>query len=361
MVSDNSNLMYQSEIQYNYRKIIILIILLLGVSSSYFFYHYQQSKPIDKLLETMFWLMALIGLSLLHFSVLHFYPHRFTVLRKLIPMAFDLTLLTHLIILWEQKGVFLLIFYILIAMRAGINFGKYYFYTAVIFSLASWAVLYDLTPYWRDHSEFLATFALTTFIVPFFYLDNITQIHQDHQELSNTLEDVSYEAMIDPLTGAYNRKSYEQICQEFINKGEPFALIYIDLNRFKKINDTRGHHVGDMVLKAVTQKLQTLLGEHDIIARLGGDEFVVLASRRYHNIKEFAEKLNAELIGTYIIENEPIHISLSIGIGNFPENGRDRVNLASCADKAMYCAKNTVGRYYYFYDEIKNKEDAKHS
>jgi diguanylate cyclase (GGDEF)-like protein len=309
----------------------------------------------------MFWLMAVVGISLLHFSILHFYPNTFTSIRKFIPMTLDLTLLTHLILLWKENGVFMLVFYILIAMRAGINFGKNYFYMAIILSMVSWIFLYDTSLYWKDHCEFLATFALTTFVVPFFYLDNITQIHQDHQKLSNTLEDVSYKAMIDPLTGAYNRKSYEQICQEFISRGEPFALIYIDLNRFKKINDTRGHHVGDMVLKAVTQKLKAFLGENDIIARLGGDEFVVLVSRRDHNIKEFVEKLTAELIGTYIIENEPIHISLSIGIGNFPENGHDRITLTSCADKAMYHAKNTVGRYYFFYDEIKNKVETKQS
>jgi len=348
--------MYREELQYNYKRMSLLGLLLIFLSGFYFLY--PQTPYTDKVLESIFWIMAVGTISLLHFSMLHLHQSLWITVRKLVPIVLDLLLLTHLLILWEAKSVFLLIFYILIVMHAGIGFGKKYFYLGIVMSVFSWGSVLYASPYWQAHSEYLATFALTTFLIPFFYLDYILQMHHDRHTLSRTLENISYEAMIDPLTGAYNRKSYEEICREFIESGEPFSLLYIDLNRFKKINDTRGHHIGDMVLKAVTKKLMSLLGDNDIIARLGGDEFVILVSRRYHNIKELVEKIDYHLIGTYQIEGEAIHVGLSIGISHFPENGHDIISLAACADKAMYHAKNTVGRHYYFYDEIRDGRQA---
>jgi len=345
------NIYYQEELYYYYKRILSLT-LLLGIAIVFYYSLYHDTLH-GLVLQCIFSLTLLGIFSLLHYAILHLYPESFSVIRKIFPILLDIVLLTYLLILFGDKGVFLLLFYILIVMHIGLNFGENYFYTSIIFSSVSWITVLYYSPYWQEHYHFLATFAVATFLIPFFYLDYIAQIHDDRQTLSSTLENVSHQANLDPLTGAYNRKSYDEICKYLISEKTPFALFYIDLNRFKPINDTYGHAVGDQVLQEVTSRLKSLLYDEDIIVRLGGDEFVIFLSRKSHSVQEFINAIETNTIGIMTVNDISLHISLSIGISLYPEDGRDIQTLTLYADKAMYHAKKT-GVYHSFYDDIKS-------
>jgi diguanylate cyclase (GGDEF)-like protein len=264
----------------------------------------------------------------------------------------DLSFLTYLVILFDEHSVFLLTFYVLVTVRIGLSFGKNYFYAIFLFGCVSWIAILNFSAYWQEHYSFLATFAASTFLAAFLHLDYVTRLHDKHQELHNILEDIRYESNLDPLTGAYNRKTCNAICARLIRENIPFAMLYIDLNDFKRINDVHGHHIGDIVLKELTKNLQTLLCEYDILARLGGDEFVILLSRRHHSVKEFLDAIHHHAMGTYKVGRVRLNIKLSIGVSLYPENGKDMHTLSEHADKAMYQAKRSPDTYYCFYDEI---------
>jgi diguanylate cyclase (GGDEF)-like protein len=119
------------------------------------------------------------------------------------------------------------------------------------------------------------------------------------------------------------------------------ALIYMDLDRFKPVNDTLGHDVGDLVLKEIAQRLLASVRESDTIARIGGDEFVVLlpSIESRQDASTVAEKIRAALALPFLASGHTINIGCSVGIAVYPEHGADEISLMKNADVAMYQAK----------------------
>jgi diguanylate cyclase (GGDEF)-like protein len=350
------NIYYQEELLYSYRRLLTFAGLFL--LSSFLYYCYQQTIYGTCFLEASFWIILLGISALMHYYFLHKYPYAFSVARKIIPMALDISVLTIIFIRFGDHGIFLLPLYMLVVMRIGLSYGKPYFYVSLMMVLLSWTVTYQVSPYWQVHYDFLATFAGTTFLIPFIYLNYIEHIHDERQELNHILQDVSHHINLDPLTGAYNRNSYKKVCDYLIKENIPFALLYIDMNNFKRINDRYGHHVGDLVLKEMTRKLKSLLGKHDLLARLGGDEFAILLSRKQHSVKKMIWSIEEEVMGVYILEGYKLPVSLSIGISLYPEDGHSTAILSAYADQAMYHAKNSERTHHCFYNDIKSSSCA---
>jgi diguanylate cyclase (GGDEF)-like protein len=155
------------------------------------------------------------------------------------------------------------------------------------------------------------------------------------------------EALRDPLTGLANRTLLASATDRALQQGSPTAMLLIDLDHFKDVNDTLGHAVGDELLLAVADRLREEVGEHDLVARLGGDEFVVLA--RGCDGAEAAVAL-ASRIGEAIRQPYRVHgvvltVGCSVGIGLAPDHVTSVVGLLRCADVALYSAKATRGTY----------------
>ncbi len=161
-------------------------------------------------------------------------------------------------------------------------------------------------------------------------------------------------AHYDPLTGLPNRHMLEKQLKQAISRanrsGGFGALIFIDLDDFKQINDSMGHQHGDKVLTLLAERLKSVLREEDIIFRFGGDEFLVLLEQLDDDVvqaSEFAEgiaeKLRAACTRPVELEGQPLHLSLSIGIALFPDADTSSDNLVRRADIAMYRAKE-IGR-----------------
>lgn len=162
-------------------------------------------------------------------------------------------------------------------------------------------------------------------------------------------------AHYDELTGLPNRFMYNQHLAKSLahaerNKSQS-AVLFLDLDRFKNINDTFGHDEGDKVLSNVASRFRQCLRESDIIARVGGDEFILLVDQ-YHtprDLADIADKLLVAAALPFEIHGQECQLSASIGIATFPEDGRDAQTLMKNADIAMYRAKNKGKDNYQFY------------
>jgi diguanylate cyclase (GGDEF)-like protein len=171
------------------------------------------------------------------------------------------------------------------------------------------------------------------------------------KELYASLEHMAF---TDALTGLPNRLLFQDRLQQLIlaarRENKSFALFIMDLDHFKDINDTLGHHVGDLVLKEVAGRLRTKLRESDTVARMGGDEFAVLLPTAGGKHATMAARMLLQALRVpFEIEDQSLDVGASIGIALYPDHGLDANVLVQRADVAMYAAKNT-GTGHAFYD-----------
>ncbi|WP_019617149.1 bifunctional diguanylate cyclase/phosphodiesterase [Psychromonas ossibalaenae] len=168
---------------------------------------------------------------------------------------------------------------------------------------------------------------------------------------------LTYEAEHDSLTGLPNRTLLRSYSTQLINLQKPFTLLYLDLNRFSHINNTFGHHYGDIILievgKRIEQSLQALKGK---AARFSGDEFIVIIeSVKRSEIDNYCRVLLEATDAPYLVNNTFFKISTSIGISQSPQDARDINSLVSYADNSMAIAKKSKNNCFFFSAEMHNK------
>ena len=196
---------------------------------------------------------------------------------------------------------------------------------------------------------------------------------QDVTQLKQAEEEIRLLAFYDNLTGLANRALFLDRLEKTIagaqRTQQRFALLFLDLDQFKLINDTLGHHVGDLLLKKVAERLRanirstdtaSILGgqsSNPVIARLGGDEFTILLSdiSKPEVAAKVATRLIREIADTYHLEGHDVSMTTSIGISVFPEDGTEPAVLLKNADSAMYHAKNSGRNSYQFYKASLNR------
>jgi diguanylate cyclase (GGDEF)-like protein/PAS domain S-box-containing protein len=169
-------------------------------------------------------------------------------------------------------------------------------------------------------------------------------------------------AYYDTLTGLLNRAAFLDRLHHALalaqREGHSIALIFLDLDNFKDVNDTQGHDFGDKLLMAVARRISDGMRESDILARLGGDEFVlVLTTISGHESAAIAAQRILTLFNQpFSVEGRQIYSSVSIGISLYPEDGHDAESLFKCADTAMYHAKKDGRSRYWFFSEEMNRK-----
>ncbi|WP_309497462.1 EAL domain-containing protein [Sulfurovum sp.] len=167
-------------------------------------------------------------------------------------------------------------------------------------------------------------------------------------------KEVFYLAYHDTLTGLPNRTEFERSISEHINSKynltKAFSVIFIDLDRFKIINDTLGHNVGDEMLIILAKRISNMLGEGTLLARIGGDEFVaILETDDRDEVDIMVAQIASVIRDTIYIGEYSLNTTASIGIARYPEDGLDKSTLLKHADSAMYHAKDIGRDTYAFY------------
>ncbi len=167
---------------------------------------------------------------------------------------------------------------------------------------------------------------------------------------------LAHMATHDPLTSLPNRVHFSSNLEQAIHharrNGSKVALFFLDLNRFKAVNDTLGHGVGDRLLKVVAQRLQSAVREEDTVARFGGDEFAVVLPdiRHLDDAVTIARKVIEAIELPLELDATTLEPSTSIGISLYPDHAADAPSLVKAADQAMYAAKEAAGTHYRVYD-----------
>jgi len=217
---------------------------------------------------------------------------------------------------------------------------------------------YEL-PGWRsDGSEFPLAMSVSEVELPDEHL--FVAILHDLTEQHLAQERIHRLAHHDTLTGLANRLSLnlrlEQLLAQTRRSGGKAAVLFIDLDHFKKINDTHGHATGDLLLVAVAQRLQELLREVDTIARLGGDEFIVVTDGAItpDEASNIAVRIVDALTSPYHLQGKTVHSGASVGVAMFPDDGEDAGTLMRHADTAMYAAKSQGRGNFQFFSEDMN-------
>jgi diguanylate cyclase (GGDEF)-like protein/PAS domain S-box-containing protein len=179
-------------------------------------------------------------------------------------------------------------------------------------------------------------------------------VYEDITEQKRNEERIYYLANFDILTGLPNRTQLNDHLQYALSLAKRsnghLALIFLDLDHFKDINDTLGHSVGDALLIELAKRLSLLLRSEDTVTRLGGDEFILLLPGvNMLGAGQVAQKLLDAIAESYLIEQYDLTLTASIGIALYPEDGADLEALSKSADTAMYCAKQEGRQCYRFF------------
>ncbi|MDO8696950.1 MAG: GGDEF domain-containing protein [Pseudomonas sp.] len=182
------------------------------------------------------------------------------------------------------------------------------------------------------------------------------EILQQFNELQASRNALDHLAQHDPLTGLPNRRCFFERLEHAIanarRSGKPLAVLFVDLDHFKQINDHLGHGIGDQVLQTIARQLSSITREVDTVARLGGDEFVILLEHfeQTKDILQVVQKLHERFQSNLLIDGHELKIHASIGVSLYPRDGISAEQLLQYADSAMYSAKNSGRNTYTFHD-----------
>jgi diguanylate cyclase (GGDEF)-like protein/PAS domain S-box-containing protein len=207
----------------------------------------------------------------------------------------------------------------------------------------------------KDGSRFWVSGTVTALRNADASLRGFVKIMRDQTLRRLAEEETHFLANHDGLTGLPNRVYFSNQLHRAMalsqRNGVPLALLLLDLDRFKQVNDTFGHHAGDLLLKEVALRIRSSIRESDFVARLGGDEFVIIQAdvSQPAAAETLARKLVLELGRPYDIEGQEVMSGTSVGLCVYPGDGRNPVELLKRADLALYRAKNSGRHNYQFY------------
>jgi diguanylate cyclase (GGDEF)-like protein len=190
---------------------------------------------------------------------------------------------------------------------------------------------------------------------------------EDVTERKRAADQIAHMALHDALTDLPNRVLFHRRLEHAltrVRRGENLAVLCLDLDHFKNVNDTHGHPLGDELLKAVAERLRGCVRETDTLARLGGDEFAIIQAGEIHQREAasvLADRIIEVIAKPFDLDGNEVNIGTSIGIALAPEHGTNPDNLLKMADMALYCAKSAGRNGYRFFDpDIGAAANARH-
>lgn len=196
-------------------------------------------------------------------------------------------------------------------------------------------------------------------------LTHYIALMSDISERKKAEERMLYQAQHDALTGLPNRMLFQDRLQQAITYAERqhsnVALLFLDLDRFKNVNDALGHHYGDLLLQEVARRIRLCVRNSDTVSRQGGDEYVIMLPNLddLGDIMQVVNKLIENIANPYQLEEHSVHLTTSVGVSVYPQDGIDTETLIKNADTAMYQAKDAGRNCYRFFTQAMNHSIAK--
>ncbi len=328
----------------------IAIVSLFSINFIYLYTH--QSYYGSYTLSEVLFLPGIVILSnIFYFFFLQKYPNLYQYQRIVLTMSLDILATILVFYLIGNAGIYypgvLLWFIIGYSARYGLKIG----YIAYCLVLISWYILIEYSPFWQMHLHAAIGWFIAYLILPLYYFKLISQLQETIKKLNTDVDKSTFLAGHDILTKLPNRYLFDKTLKEYINeygkKEKKFALFFIDLDKFKEINDLYGHDVGDNVLIEASKRINEI---GDFTARLGGDEFVSIIE---YTVKDDLKKKALQLIENINKEcsNPNISLAASIGVSCFPDDSRYSYDLKKYSDKAMYRVKQSGKNQYAFYND----------
>ncbi len=240
----------------------------------------------------------------------------------------------------------------------GLRFGVRYLLSATVIAVVFLSFAMMHSDFWRLYLGLSSGLVIGLAILPLFYVVILRELEATNKKLQEQIDVTAFAATHDSLTGLPNRFLFMDRLVQAIDRSKRnksrFAILFIDLDKFKHINDTLGHALGDDVLQNIASRLRDVLRDSDSVARLGGDEFIVLLSdlTSRQNAQQAAQRIVKIFNVPFNLKGHKLMVTGSVGISIFPDDAEDIDKLINCSDVAMYKAKNIGGNTFKSFSQI---------
>lgn len=247
----------------------------------------------------------------------------------------------------NDYGAIFFFIYLWVIVGNGMRFGSRALIESTLFGFSFFIIMVTNTQYWITNPHISFGMLIGLVLLPSYYLILIKRLSRVSNQLEEELARTTYSATHDAMSGLSNRAYFFQRLEDKIKEvrrnKESFIVMYLDLDDFKQINDTWGHHFGDSVIKEIARRIKSQAREGDLVARLGGDEFALVlhSAAASINLSRFTQRLINSITEPVIIGSNKVQVTVSIGISMFPDNGSSAQELVNSADHSMYVSKKS--------------------
>ena len=289
------------------------------------------------------WYVGVLILVMIPFSIgvlisIFIWP-QISVARRILSIIMDVGATTYALYFLGAISTPVYGVYLFNACGNGFRYGARYLFLSSALGVAGFAFVLAASEYWASHRTLGIGLLIVLLVIPMYFSGLVRQLHA-------ALAHMRTMATHDTLTGLPNRHSFYEQLQHTLMRAErrstPFAVMFVDLDGFKPINDSLGHAAGDAVLISVARRLEQSVRKNDFVARFGGDEFVIILSNIHKTaVPSVARKIIATVAEPHEFDGKAVTLTSSVGIAGYPDDGGLVNELVAQADAAMYRSKRS--------------------